>query len=128
MWKVIRRLIILGLYMLFCLAFLAQVPAMTTCGDRYGESDVIPDADFAIVFGAGYMRDGGLYPVTRHRVEAAVQLYKAGRVKQILISGDNSLRQYNEPLAMIRHAIQMGVDPEDICADYAGRSTYDTCF
>jgi SanA protein len=57
-----------------------------------------------------------------------VELYFAGKVEKILMSGDNSIAEYNEPEAMREHALELGIPDEDIVLDYAGRRTYDTCY
>jgi SanA protein len=88
----------------------------------------IPSYRAAIVFGAGLQKDGTPSPVLRDRVAAAVQLYQAGKVEKILMSGDNRFVEYNEPGAMFNYAIELGMPAEDIVLDYAGRRTYDTCY
>ena len=82
----------------------------------------------AIVFGAGLLRDGSAGPVLSDRVQTAVALYQQGKVKKLLMSGDNSFVEYNEPEAMRQYALERGVPDEDIILDYAGRRTYDTCY
>jgi SanA protein len=82
----------------------------------------------AIVFGAGLWRDGTPTPVLRDRVKTAAELYFAGKVKKLLLSGDNRFVEYNEPGAMQAYALSLGVPEEDIVLDYAGRRTYDTCY
>jgi len=82
----------------------------------------------AIVFGAGLWRDGTPTPVLRDRVETAAELYFAGKVEKLLMSGDNSRQDYNEPQAMRDYAISLGVPDAVIALDYAGRRTYDTCY
>lgn len=88
----------------------------------------IPSYRAAIVFGAGLQRDGTPSPVLRDRVAAAVQLYQAGKVEKVLMSGDNRFVDYNEPGAMYNYAVELGMPSEDIVLDYAGRRTYDTCY
>jgi len=88
----------------------------------------IPSYRVAIVFGAGLQRDGTPSPVLRDRVAAAVQLYQAGKVEKVLMSGDNRFVDYNEPGAMYNYAVELGMPAEDIVLDYAGRRTYDTCY
>ncbi len=90
--------------------------------------DSVKNARVAIVFGAGLQRDGTPSPVLKDRVEAAAQLYFAGKVEKLLMSGDNRFVDYNEPGAMRTYAITLGVPQEDIVLDYAGRRTYDTCY
>lgn len=93
----------------------------------FGVEDA-PAARVAIVFGAGLLRDGSAGPVLSDRVETAVQLYETGKAGKLLMSGDNSTANYNEPEAMRQYALKRGVPDEDIALDYAGRRTYDTCY
>jgi SanA protein len=95
---------------------------------RQFQVEQAPSAPVAIVFGAGLTRDGQPSPVLRDRVATAVQLYFEGKVQKILMSGDNRFVDYNEPGAMKRYALSLGVPEEDIVLDYAGRRTYDTCY
>jgi SanA protein len=87
-----------------------------------------PASQVAIVFGAGLSRDGSPSPVLKDRVATAAELYFSGKVKKILMSGDNRFLDYNEPGAMLDYALELGVPREDIVLDYAGRRTYDTCY
>ena len=93
----------------------------------YSVADV-PAERVALVLGARIYADGRLSGMLRDRVETAVALYKAGKVQKLLMSGDNSSPNYNEPDAMAAHAIELGVPAEDIQPDYAGRRTYDSCY
>jgi SanA protein len=87
-----------------------------------------PDKKVAIVFGAGLQHDGKPTAVLQDRVAAAAELYFAGKVEKLLMSGDNRFVDYNEPGAMRSYAIELGVPEEAIVLDYAGRRTYDTCY
>ena len=93
--------------------------------------EVVPETDpkpVAIVFGAGLQRDGRPSRVLRDRISTAVELYLAGKVDKLLMSGDNRFAEYNEPGAMRDFAISLGVPEQDIVLDFAGRRTYDTCY
>ncbi|PWB75988.1 MAG: hypothetical protein C3F07_04005 [Anaerolineales bacterium] len=96
--------------------------------NRIHQVDEAPFERVAIIFGAGLRRDGTPTAVLRDRVETGVNLYLNGRVEKLLMSGDNRYIDYNEPEAMRRYAISLGVPDEDIILDYAGRRTYDTCY
>lgn len=91
-------------------------------------AEQVPTARVAIVFGAGLWRDGSPTPVLRDRVAQAADLFFAGKVEKLLMSGDNSHLNYNEPHAMRDYAISLGVPEQAIVLDYAGRRTYDTCY
>jgi SanA protein len=95
---------------------------------RIHTTEQSPTARVAIVFGAGLRRDGSPTPVLQDRVTAAAKLYQEKKVQKLLMSGDNRFLDYNEPGAMYDYAIKLGIPPEDIILDYAGRRTYDTCY
>lgn len=101
-------------------------------GERFATPADVPEQAeprVALVFGAG-LRAGGSRPsvVLSDRVETAAELYHAGRVTKLLMSGDNRFVEYNEPEVMRATAIQLGVPDRDIVLDYAGRRTYDSCY
>lgn len=87
----------------------------------------VPQRRVAVVFGAGIFNNQPS-PMLYDRIQAAVELYRAQKVSKLLMSGDNRLLGYNEPEVMRRTALQMGVPDADIALDYAGRSTYETCY
>lgn len=87
-----------------------------------------PIKDVAIVFGAGLHRDGTPTPVLKDRVKTAADLYFAGKVKKLLLTGDNIDIGYNEPASMQAYAMELGVPQTDLVLDYAGRRTYDSCY
>jgi SanA protein len=89
--------------------------------------EAAPAKSAAVVFGAGLWRDGSPTPVLRDRVQTAAELYFAGKVEKLLMSGDNSTLFHNEPAAMRQYALELGVPDQAIVLDYAGRRTYDTC-
>jgi len=94
----------------------------------YSVTDAPSDYPVAVVFGAGLTRSGQPTAILQDRVAAAADLYFAGKVKKILMSGDNRFIYYNEPGAMQDYALKLGVPEDAIVLDYAGRRTYDTCY
>lgn len=90
-------------------------------------ADVTP-ANVAIVFGAGITKQNKPSDVLNDRLNVAAVLYHAGKVKYLLVSGDNSVVGYSEPDVMLETLVtRYGVPAEAIRADYAGRRTYDSC-
>lgn len=124
-------LIYLLLLTLFCVIVVLFLPRLAT--SAYARRltfsvESAPARRVAIVFGAGLWRDGRPTPVLHDRVAVAAQLYRAGKVERLLMSGDNRFIYYNEPAAMREAALALGVPDEAIVLDYAGRRTYDTCY
>jgi SanA protein len=122
--KMILYLILIGLVVLLLPRLITGLYAIP----RTYTTDTVPARRLAIVFGAGLRRDGSPTMVLGDRVDAAAELYFAGKVEKLLMSGDNSTIYYNEPEAMRQYAIKLGVPDKDIVLDYAGRRTYDTCY
>jgi SanA protein len=91
-------------------------------------TQTVPSKPVAIVFGAGLWRDGTPTTILRDRINTAAELLFSGKVQKILMSGDNSFFDYNEPGAMRDYALNLGVPEKAIVLDYAGRRTYDTCY
>ncbi len=73
-----------------------------------------------------YVRQGEINKYYQNRIDAAVALYKAGKISYILVSGDNATASYNEPMTMKRDLVAMGVQEECIILDYAGFRTLDS--
>ena len=101
---------------------------LVTISDRYSQSDRVPQEDIAIVFGAGLSANGTPSPMLADRVKAAVELYQSDRINKLLMTGDNSTIFHNEVIAMKRYAHDLGVPTKDITLDYAGFSTYESCY
>lgn len=132
MWKRLLKFLRSLILSLFAAGLLVLIlPRLITSIDSWThiyQVDTAPAEKAAIVFGAGLTRDGQPTAILRDRVETAAQLYFAGKVQKLLMSGDNRFANYNEPGAMRDYAIQLGVPAGAIVLDYAGRRTYDTCY
>lgn len=129
--KVLSMLIFIILIIMITIPLVTLIPRLITgflANERIYKTDEVSAERVAIVFGAGLWRDGTPTPVLRDRVAQAAELYFVGKVEKILMSGDNSYLDYNEPQAMREYAISLGVPDQDIVLDYAGRRTYDSCF
>ena len=87
----------------------------------------VPPAPVALVLGARVFPSGTPSPFLAARLDLAHRLYQAGKVRVVLVSGDNMAVEYNEPDAMRGYLIDAGMPPEAVVADYAGFDTYDSC-
>ncbi|BFO21279.1 ElyC/SanA/YdcF family protein [Streptomyces sp. KM77-8] len=108
---------------------LALLPATwlrVTTDDRLRTAADVPRTDVAVVFGAG-LWDGEPSPYLARRLDAAAELYRAGRIEVVLVTGDNSREEYDEPDAMRAYLARHGVPDSRIVSDYAGFDTWDSC-
>ncbi|MFE2228815.1 SanA/YdcF family protein [Streptomyces kronopolitis] len=111
------------------LTVLALAPATwlnATAGPRVRTVADAPTAPVALVFGAG-LWNGAPSPYLAHRLDAAAALYHRGTVRAVLVTGDNSRRDYDEPDAMRGYLLRHGVPARRIVGDYAGFDTWDSC-
>ena len=97
------------------------------CRDRvYDSLKDVPPRPIAIVLGAGLRPDGSITPVLAERVATAADLYHAGAVETLLLSGARR-PGYDEPGVMRDYAVCLGVPREATLLDPKGFRTYETC-
>ncbi|MBT8224728.1 MAG: DUF218 domain-containing protein [Dactylosporangium sp.] len=89
--------------------------------------DEVPSRPVAIVFGSQVYADGTPSPVLAYRLDAARTLYERGRVRAILVTGDNGQVEYDEVDPMRAWLIERGVPGTQVVGDYAGFDTYSSC-
>jgi len=93
----------------------------------YSEVELTPENDVGVVLGTSmFLKNGEPNLYFSYRIDAAVELYKAGKIKYIIVSGDNNTKYYNEPLKMKKELIKFGVPDSVIFLDYAGFRTFDS--
>jgi SanA protein len=86
----------------------------------------VPARAVAIVPGAQVWPAGEPSTILRDRLQAALELYRAGKVQRILVSGDHARVAYDEVNVMRRWLVDHGVPDEAIFMDHAGLRTNDT--
>ena len=72
------------------------------------------------------LRGGTSNQYFQHRITAAMELYRSGKITYLIISGDNSRKEYNEPQDMKEELVKNGIPARNIFLDYAGFSTYES--
>lgn len=93
----------------------------------FSNSIDLPENNIGLVLGTSkYAYKGGINPYFKYRMEAAAKLYKQGKLKHLIVSGDNHKHGYNEPQQMKEYLMELGVDSSDITLDYAGFRTFDS--
>lgn len=108
--------------------YLSHAWMVSNSKDRlYTSVETIPENDIGLLLGTiKELRNGRPNPYFTYRIKATAELYKAGKIKHVLVSGDNSRRSYNEPEDMQLALIKAGVPENAITLDFAGFRTFDS--
>jgi vancomycin permeability regulator SanA len=80
-----------------------------------------------VVFGAGLAPGGEPSPLLAERLDAALALFRAGKVERLLLSG-NSGAHHDEIRAMRHYLVAAGVPEHALLGDVEGLSTFDSCW
>ena len=95
-------------------------------GRIYFDPNLVPAREVAIVLGTSPKFRNGPNPFFESRMDAAAELWKRGKVRHFIVSGDNGRRTYDEPTAMRDALVERGVPAAAVTLDYAGFRTLDT--
>lgn len=128
--KLIYILSSLFLLIIFVLVFVwfanFRIDSVTK-NHTYANVNDIPYNKVGLLLGTSkYIRKGAPNPFFEKRINATTTLYKSGKIKYIVASGDNSVMNYNEPQQMKDDLIALGVPDSVIYLDYAGFRTLDS--
>jgi SanA protein len=126
--KILMRIALLGLLIGVSFPFALRAFSAALYRGRTYTVETVPERRVALIFGARVYPNGQLSAMLTDRVATGADLYHAGKVDVLLMTGDNSTPEYDEPDAMTRYAVELGVPPEAIVQDYGGRRTYDSCY
>ena len=89
--------------------------------------DAVPSARAAVVLGCSRTVRGGLGNLYyQRRIRAAADLFASGKVRAVVVSGDNHIKSYDEPTDMKGDLVARGVPADRIVCDYAGFRTLDS--
>ncbi|HKJ06017.1 MAG TPA: ElyC/SanA/YdcF family protein [Flavobacteriaceae bacterium] len=93
----------------------------------YDNLQEVPPTRVGIILGTSkYLIQGGVNAYYKNRIDAAVHLFRQNKIDFILISGDNSTTDYNEPQTFKNDLIKLGIPENKIFLDYAGFRTLDS--
>lgn len=100
-----------------------------TANSVYSNVSMIPHNNVGLLLGTSkYLGSGQLNLYFKYRIDAAEALFKYRKIDKIVISGDNSRKDYNEPQDMKDELIKRGIPEENIYLDFAGFRTYDSVY
>jgi len=93
----------------------------------YTSFDEIPHNKVGLLLGTGkYLNDGRINAYYAYRITATKELFEAGKIDFILVSGDNGTRKYDEPTTIQKDLLESGIPTSSIFLDYAGFRTLDS--
>jgi len=124
------------LFRLLLLIIIVSLSAVVYCnwavsksaeGKLYNKVNTIPFNKVGILLGTSKsLADGRDNLYYTYRIQAALELYRTNKVHYIIVSGDNSRKDYNEPEQMRNDLVKGGVDSSHVILDYAGFRTFDS--
>ncbi len=122
------RLLILAGAGFVLMIFLSNIfIAFSSRNSVFDDISQVSQHKVGIVLGTSrYMKSGKSNPWFYNRIMAAAELYHAGKIKYIILSGDNRSVNYNEPEQMRREIIRHNVPDSVLYLDYAGLRTLDS--
>lgn len=125
-----RLLLIFACVVLLCSLALLSADCRVehfAAGRVYSDVEDVPAREYGLLPGTSRLVHGKyLNTYFFNRIHAAVELYRAGKIRKIIVSGDNGRSDYNETGDMERELIAEGVAPEDVLSDFAGFRTLDS--
>jgi SanA protein len=99
----------------------------STSSQVFSKVEQLPANEVALVLGASARTAGGSPNLHfQARIEAAAAAYQHGKVKHLLLSGDNHVQGYDEPSEMKAALLVRGVPETAMTLDYAGFRTLDS--
>jgi SanA protein len=125
--KLVKWLLIISLALLIGVPIGVRVWITCSVQDRiYSDLNQVPKCHMAIVLGNQALPGEIPSPKLASRCDKAIELYKAGKVDQLLMTGDGRASSNNEPVTMRKYAISKGVPEKAVVCDPLGMRTYDS--
>lgn len=117
--------LLLSLGLIF-IAYANLTAVWASRGRIFDDVEKLPATRVGLVFGTTDRVSGRENLYFRYRIDAAEQVWKAGKVEILLVSGDNRSRYYNEPEKMRQALVRRGIPADRIVSDFAGLRTLDS--
>lgn len=130
--KKLKKILIFSLtclcLLVVCIWGLHIYIAQSTNSRIFENTAEVPSFQTVIILGASVHSDGKLSPILQDRVDTGLHLYRNGKAKRFLLSGDNRSSDYDEVNAMRNYLLERDVPEEHIFIDPAGIDTYDSMY
>lgn len=130
--KILKKLTLLFFSLLIggivVVLFLSFYINYSTSNSVYSKLEDLPQAHTVIILGASVHSDGKLSPVLQDRMDTGLELYRSGKVKRFLLTGDHRTDDYNEVSAMQNYLLKLEVPKKHIFIDPGGLNTYESMY
>ncbi|MFK7807405.1 MAG: vancomycin high temperature exclusion protein [Saprospiraceae bacterium] len=122
------KLTLISLLLLLVVIGVSELLVKKSAGQNlYSSVSAIPHNDVGLLLGTGkFLKSGRVNLYYKYRIDATVELYEAGKIDKVLISGDNGRKDYDEPSQFKEDLVKRGIPAEKIHLDYAGFRTLDS--
>lgn len=129
--NIFKRILIVGTCLVLISLvsiFVADALVKKKASDKvYLSTENIPHNKAGLLLGTNkFLSNGQINLYYRYRIEAAVELFNSGKIDFVLISGDNSKKDYDEPTTIKEDLVDAGIPENKIFLDYAGFRTLDS--
>lgn len=125
--KTLASMILAAITLMLSIAIVYLAVSRNAKNKTYSFVKEIPYNRVGLVLGTSpYTSTGHSNYFFTTRINAASELYKAGKVRKLIVSGDNHMKEYDEPSYMRDALIRKGVPSSAIVLDYAGFRTLDS--
>lgn len=122
-----RKIFLFGISTIVLLTMLSNIIVVRSTSEYlYDNADLLNNSQVGLLLGTSKnLKSGSRNDFFYHRIEATAELFRNGKLKKVIISGDNSRADYNEPQDMKMELIKNGIPDSVIFLDYAGLRTLD---
>ncbi|NIJ43856.1 SanA protein [Wenyingzhuangia heitensis] len=122
-----RKLIFLAIVIITSVFLPNYIVNIKTENEVYNDVNIIPKNKVGLVLGTSkWSKGGGVNLFFKYRIDATVELYKKDKIDFVLVSGDNALMEYNEPIFFKNELVKRGIPADKIYLDFAGFRTLDS--
>lgn len=124
--RLLRLVLLLALMVAGVIGYANLTAIWASRGRLHTEVSTLPNTDVGLILGTTDRIHGRENLYFRYRIDAAVRVWKSGKLKTLIVSGDNRSPYYNEPMKMKQALIERGIPADRIVCDYAGLRTFDS--
>ena len=125
--KILKGTVTLLIFCIIVAVVCHAVVKQTVSTSIYDKVAEVPYNKVALLLGTAPVTPTGEHNFYfDYRIDAATELYKAGKISLILVSGDNHKQGYDEPTWLKEALMAQGVPENAIVLDYAGFRTLDS--